>query len=203
MSKAGPKFFGKYRGQVVSNHDPNKLGRIQATVADVFGKEPSGWALPCFAMAGPQTGLWAIPPVGAAVWIEFEAGDPEYPIWTGCFYASPAQVPMNEPMMVDKKILLRTPGGTQLLLDDSPGKPAVSANTAAGDQLQMGPQGVAIKTAAGHKLVLGADGITIEAASGAKLVLGAAGIEINNGTGAIVKLSGPKVDINHGALAVA
>jgi uncharacterized protein involved in type VI secretion and phage assembly len=79
------RYFGKYRGLVKNNVDPLKLGRIQATVPAVFGMA-TNWALPCAPYAGNQVGFYAIPPIGAKVWIEFEGGDPTYPIWSGCFW---------------------------------------------------------------------------------------------------------------------
>ena len=79
------RFFGKYRGLVKDNKDPLKLGRIQATVPAIPGMA-TNWALPCAPYAGKQVGFYTIPPIGAKVWIEFEGGDPTYPIWTGCFW---------------------------------------------------------------------------------------------------------------------
>jgi len=37
-------------------------------------------------------GLFFLPPKGANVWVEFEGGDPDYPIWSGCFW-SDGEVP--------------------------------------------------------------------------------------------------------------
>lgn len=85
------RFFGKYRGKVTDNKDPLSLGRIQALVPGVFGMV-TNWALPCAPYAGDQVGFYAIPPIGAVVWIEFEGGDPTYPIWSGCFWQT-GQVP--------------------------------------------------------------------------------------------------------------
>ena len=94
------QFLGKYRGTVVNNVDPMQMGRLQAIVPDVTSLLPTSWALPCVPMAGPQAGQFVVPPVGAAVWMEFEQGDPDYPIWTGCFWGMAAcnrlQTP-NEP----------------------------------------------------------------------------------------------------------
>ncbi len=87
------KFFGKYRGTVLNNIDPMLMGRIQAIVPDVTGLIPSSWCMPCFQVAGIQNGVFTVPIIGSAVWIEYEHGDPDYPIWTGCFYGSPAEVP--------------------------------------------------------------------------------------------------------------
>ena len=68
-------FYGKYRGTVVDNSDPNGIGRVKACVPDIFGDEDSGWALPSLPYAGDGVGLFLIPPVDAWVWIEFEGGE--------------------------------------------------------------------------------------------------------------------------------
>jgi Type VI secretion system/phage-baseplate injector OB domain len=80
------QFYGKYRGKVTNNQDPLKKGRIRAEVPDIFDAEISGWALPCNPYAGKDVGFFFIPPVGANVWIEFENGNPDHPIWSGCFW---------------------------------------------------------------------------------------------------------------------
>ncbi len=87
------QYFGKFRGTVVNNVDPQGIGRIQAQIPDVLGIALSSWALPCFPFTGPQMGFYCVPPIGAGVWIEFEQGNPDYPIWTGGFYGSMAEVP--------------------------------------------------------------------------------------------------------------
>jgi uncharacterized protein involved in type VI secretion and phage assembly len=78
-------FYGKYRGQVANNMDPMQLGRIQVFVPAADGTT-TNWALPCAPYAAPEVGFLLLPPIGAPVWIEFEAGDPDYPIWSGCFW---------------------------------------------------------------------------------------------------------------------
>ncbi len=80
---------------MLNNQDPSNLGRLQATVPEVLGEIPTGWALPCAPYAGTGSGLFAVPPVGAGVWIEFEAGDVSRPIWSGAWWAT-GEVPMNE-----------------------------------------------------------------------------------------------------------
>jgi hypothetical protein len=87
------KFYGKYRGTVLMNEDPMQMGRIIAMVPDVSTVMPTSWAMPCFPATGIQYGICVIPPLGAGVWIEFEQGDPDFPIWTGGFYGSAAEVP--------------------------------------------------------------------------------------------------------------
>jgi uncharacterized protein involved in type VI secretion and phage assembly len=80
------QFFGKYRGMVLNNIDPMQMGRIMVQVPDVSNVLPSTWAMPCVPFAGIQNGFFVLPAIGSGVWIEFEQGDPDYPIWTGGFW---------------------------------------------------------------------------------------------------------------------
>lgn len=74
-------FYGKFRGVVVSNLDPMEQGRIQVQVPNVT--DASAWAMPCLPAGGPPQAQFQPPPIGAGVWVEFEGGDPAYPIWAG------------------------------------------------------------------------------------------------------------------------
>jgi hypothetical protein len=119
LERHADRFYGKYRGLVVNNVDPMQIGRLQAMVPEVLGEIPSGWALPCAPYAGTGSGLYAIPPVGAGVWIEFEAGDTSRPIWVGAWWAT-GEVPMDEkatPSQPTRKIL-RSEFGLIVSLDD-------------------------------------------------------------------------------------
>jgi len=78
-------FYGKYRGKVKDNADLAQRGRVEVVVPQVLGSK-SVWALPSMPVAGPGVGFFALPPKGANVWVEFEGGDPEFPIWSGCFW---------------------------------------------------------------------------------------------------------------------
>lgn len=80
------RFYGKYRGSVQGNEDPSGRARLQVLVPEVLGQNTQVWALPCVPYAGPGVGFFALPPVGANVWVEFEAGNLRYPIWSGCFW---------------------------------------------------------------------------------------------------------------------
>jgi len=75
LERDSDRFYGKYRGLVTDNQDPMQIGRIQASVPEVLGDVRTGWAVPCAPYAGTNAGLYAIPAVGAGVWIEFEAGN--------------------------------------------------------------------------------------------------------------------------------
>jgi hypothetical protein len=77
--------FGKYRARAVDPNDPLRLGRIIALVPAISELELS-WAMPAAPYAGRGVGFFAVPPAGANVWIEFEGGDANYPVWSGCFW---------------------------------------------------------------------------------------------------------------------
>jgi uncharacterized protein involved in type VI secretion and phage assembly len=166
------RYYGKYRGVVVDNVDPEQIGRVTVQVPDVFGATTSNWANPCVPTAGIQAGCFMVPPIGSQVWVEFEKGDPEYPIWTGGFWGSSGEVPVsaNDPAAIPpgQNILLQTTGQNMILLSDE-----VSSTTG---------------------------GIILKSTSGAMIVVNDAGIYLSNGKGAVISLIGPTVDINNGAL---
>ena len=83
VEKIENKYYGKYRGIVTDNQDPNNLSRIKVKVPDVLGDVESGWALPCSPYTGNGTGMFTVPEPDTGVWVEFEAGDPSYPVWMG------------------------------------------------------------------------------------------------------------------------
>jgi len=80
------RYFGKYRGTVIDNADATSRGRLKVRVPAVLGNLEV-WAMPCVPYAGTQVGFYSLPNADTGVWVEFEAGDPSYPIWTGCFWA--------------------------------------------------------------------------------------------------------------------
>jgi hypothetical protein len=153
------RFFGKYRGKVTDNMDPLMQGRIRAKVPAVFGEEETGWALPCSPYAGSGVGFFFVPPVDSNVWIEFEGGDGDYPIWTGGFWGV-GETPAV-PGLASTKII-KTDTAT-IKLDDLPG---------AG--------GITIETTTGLKIVMNVTGI--ELSNGAASVkLTPASVSVNNG----------------------
>lgn len=118
-AQARDRHYGKYRGVVDDVDDPEQIGRIKARVPEVLGDVVSPWALPCSPYTGDGVGLHAIPPVGAGVWIEFEAGDPARPIWTGGWWGR-NEPPRNEQGTAATPPLkmLRSEQGLMLVMDD-------------------------------------------------------------------------------------
>ncbi|HMV68781.1 MAG TPA: phage baseplate assembly protein V [Myxococcota bacterium] len=149
--------FGKFRGRVLDNVDADGLGRLLVQVPAVPTAELS-WALPCSPYAGPGVGLFALPPIGANVWVEFEEGDPSRPIWTGCFWG-PGEVP--SPAGDPGVVVLGTPA-LLVVIDDEEGvtvavKPAGSADRVF---VEINAGGVVID-AAPSLLSVGAAGISL------------------------------------------
>ena len=158
------QFFGKYRGKVENNVDPLQLGRCQVSAPAVLGEGRLSWAMPCAPYAGPGVGLFAVPPIGASVWVEFEGGDTDYPIWSGCFWGV-GEVPAL-PALAQVKVLKTD--GISLTLSDLPG--------AGGFTLEVGPPVVPVPL----KLVCDAGGI--ELSNGAASVkLTPVSVSLNNG----------------------
>jgi hypothetical protein len=171
----GQQFYGKYRGTVVNNIDPEQRGRIQAIVPAVSNVIPTSWAMPCVPMAGKQQGAFMVPQVGAGVWIEFEEGDPDKPIWVGGFWGIAAEVPplalLPPPIPPGQNIVLQTTLQNTLLLSDSTPTPVTG-------------------------------GIILRSPTGAMIVVNDTGIYIQNGKGASITMIGPTVTINNGGLVV-
>jgi hypothetical protein len=185
ISEVSDRCHGKYRATVFNNIDPEQRGRIMALVPDVLGVTPSNWALPCAPFAGMQGGVFAVPQIGAGVWIEFEQGDPDYPIWVGGFWGSVAEVPvaaLAPAIPPGQNIVHQTTLQHSLILSDAAPLPVMAAVP------PPAPPGTG--------------GIILRSPSGAMIVVNDAGIFINNGQGASVELIGPSVMINKLALVV-
>ena len=170
------KYYGKYRGTVLNNVDPELRGRLMLTVPDVLGAIPSSWAEPCVPLAGPTgppMGVYLVPPIGAGVWAEFEQGDPSHPIWSGCRWGTTSDIPTlakagnpADPNIVMQSLLQHT-----FMISDMPPSPATG-------------------------------GIILKSTTGAMIVVNDSGIYIQNGKGASITMIGPTVTVNNGALTI-
>jgi uncharacterized protein involved in type VI secretion and phage assembly len=144
------QFLGKYRGTVEANVDPRKMGRLQVSVPAVLGDSQLSWAMPCVPYAGPGVGFFAMPPVGANVWVEFEDGDQDYPIWSGCFWDE-EDVPAD-PAVAEMKVL-KTDVGT-ITIDDTTGAGSITIETNTGLKIVMDTSGIEINNGQGGKIAL-------------------------------------------------
>ncbi|MGH6693204.1 MAG: phage baseplate assembly protein V, partial [Gammaproteobacteria bacterium] len=116
-------YYGKYRGMVLNNIDPMQQGRLQVQVPDVANLIPTTWAMPCVPIAGIQNGMFALPIIGSGVWVEFERGDPDYPIWVGGFWGSAAETPALAKLVPPAVagITLQTTLKNGIVVSDTPG----------------------------------------------------------------------------------
>jgi uncharacterized protein involved in type VI secretion and phage assembly len=175
VSPAAPavqRYYGKYRGTVVNNVDPLQIGRIQAIVPDVSGEVPTSWAMPCLPVAGFGTGVFTVPSLGAGVWVEFEHGDPDYPIWVGGFFGSAAEVPVLAhavPPAIDG-LTIQTTLQNGIVVSDLPGPTG----------------GVLIRTTTGATISLSDVGIVISNGKGATISLIGPTVDINAGALTVV-----------------
>jgi len=163
----GEKYYGKYRGTVLNNVDPLQIGRLMVQVPDVTSLTPSSWAMPCFPFTGKQMGAYMIPQIGTGVWVEFEQGNPDYPIWSGCWYGSLAEVPVlalaGNP--ANPNIVLQTTLQNAIVVSDLPGPTG----------------GIMLKSTTGATIIVNDTGIYIQNGKGASLVMVGPSVTINNG----------------------
>lgn len=161
------KYYGKYRGMVLNNVDPMQIGRLMVQVPDVLAEGTSSWAMPCFPVTGRQMGFWSIPQIGTGVWVEFEQGDIEHPIWAGCWYGSAADVPAlalsTQPPL--SSVFMQTAAQVTLQLSDLPGPAG----------------GILLKTATGAMIAVNDVGITISNGKGATIVMTGPTVTVNAG----------------------
>ncbi len=165
--KESPRYYGIYRGTVVNNVDPLQTGRIMAIVPDVSGIVPTTWAMPCVPLAGKQMGTFMVPQIGAGVFVQFEAGDPDRPVWTGGWWGSAAEVPALALAGVpgDPNIVIQTTLQNAIVVSDLPGPTG----------------GIMLKSTTGATIIVNDTGIYIQNGKGASIVMAGPSVTINEG----------------------
>ena len=168
----GQTYYGKYRGTVINNIDPMQIGRLMVTVPDVGGLIPGTWAMPCFSFSGKQMGAYMLPQIGAGVWVEFEQGNQDYPIWSGCWYGSAAEVPALAlaGLPVSPNVVMQTAAQNTLVISDLPGPTG----------------GIMLRSATGATLIVNDTGIYIQNGKGASIVMVGPTVTVNQGALVVV-----------------
>lgn len=166
------RYYGKYRGIVTDNTDPDKLGRIKARVPSVMGETEVGWALPAFPFAGDGHGHVMLPEIDSAVWIEFEAGNLDSPIWSGGFFLASQALP--EPQGVGVRVIV-SKNHHRVVLDDESDEITVTHDS--GPEIKMSATEISL-TIGGSKIVMGLAAITI---NDGVLKIGPAGVSLAMG----------------------
>lgn len=167
MRNAGRKLLGKYRGTVVSTEDLLRRGRLFVKISDVLGEIPAFWAEPSTPLAGVGSGMFVRPMPNSGVWVEFEHGDPDKPVWTGFWRGGQADMPAEAlasapgvPMVV-----LATSPLNVITISDAPGPP---------------PGGIMIRHGAAF-IAINDAGIQISNGQGATITLTGTAVDINQG----------------------
>jgi uncharacterized protein involved in type VI secretion and phage assembly len=206
------EYYGKYRGKVIDNNDPLKRGRLRTNVPAISDHDLT-WAEPCTPYAGPQLGWYVMPPGGANVWIEFERGDVDYPIWTGCFWGNDEKEGIP-PDAQDPAVKVFQTEKMKLILDDKNVKLTALVETGNGKMsLVMDKDGIVVTadqvtiTTTPDKIELKKTPNTVELAEDITLKKAAASIAISsnitlkNGA-ASAELSQAAIDLKNGAASV-
>lgn len=199
LRRLNDKYYGKYRGFVADNADPEKRGRLKVQVPSVLGESETDWALPCLPYGGlsDQGVLW-VPEIDAQVWVEFEGGNLNDPIWTGTFWPKDQSPPAEAALEPPTSRAFKTPGGHLLHFEDAEDGETVTLKHKGGAQLHVDPQGtldltdqggatlkldaennqIELLDANGNKLTMTASGTTVEDSNGNQITMSASGIQI-------------------------
>jgi uncharacterized protein involved in type VI secretion and phage assembly len=165
------RYFGKYRGMVTDNADPTSRGRIKVRVPAVLGNLEV-WAMPCVPYAGDGVGFYSLPNAGTGIWVEFEAGDASYPIWSGCFWAD-GQLPDNN----DANIKIWKTDSITLRMDDSADE--LKAETSNGAKVTITDEIKSEKGGASH--TVSSSGVVSDSGGSGKVDVSSSSVSANNG----------------------
>ena len=161
----GNRYHGLYRGTVSINIDPEQRGRLRLEIPDVLGEGLSNWAMPCVVFGGARSGAYVVPAVDSGVWVAFEHGDPDRPVWIGGWWGPQGEIP--DPV-------LQTPPPAQCYVVQTTGQNAFVISDAPGPA-----GGIALRTAAGAMISINETGITITNGQGATIVMNGPTVTIN------------------------
>lgn len=113
------KYYSIYRGVVYDNDDPENLQRLKLIIPQISGNQfYEYWAFPRNTFYGQGYGSQVLPKKGDIVWVEFEGGEPEVPVWS---HGHPARNEMPEnPELKDKDCYwFITPKGHCVKINDT------------------------------------------------------------------------------------
>jgi len=200
-------YYGKYRGFVSDNNDPEHRARLRLTVPSVLGEAVTGWALPCMPFGGlADQGQFTVPEAGAQVWVEFEEGELAQPIWTGTFWQADGDAPVQLDADAPSKRAVKTASGHFLEFEDKDGEEFIHLEHKQGASLDIDKNGtIALTDKQGAKLTLDADAgrVVLEDANGNSLTMSASGTTVEDSNGnkiemaaAGITLKGQQIVIN-------
>lgn len=113
-------YYSTYRGFVSQNNDPKKMNRLQLIIPHLDPVTPyEYWAWPSGMWGGENHGVQMIPSIGDMVWIEFENGNADYPVWKHAGYAE-SELPTD--FATVNHYGFKTPQGSILVINDNKGE---------------------------------------------------------------------------------
>ena len=104
---------GMYRGTVVSVDDPENRYRVLVNVPSVTGDYAAGWAEPCLQYCTDTEGDCFLPVIGDTIWVMFEEGKLNRPVWIGNWYAT-AKAPQDIATSKTKRVIMYQ--GTKIVI---------------------------------------------------------------------------------------
>jgi len=198
------KRYGKYRGFIADNADPEKRARLRLVVPSVLAETETGWALPCLPFGGlADQGLFLVPEIGAQVWVEFEEGDISCPLWTGTFWQTEDDVPEEAALAEPTTRLLKTPSGHRLQFDDAAGEERFILHHPSEAEIEIDSNGtIALTDANGAKVTLDAEAgeLLIEDANGNSVNLTSSGTTVEDANGNKVEMAASGVTVKGGQI---
>ena len=207
------RYYGKYRGFVHDNADPEQRGRLKVRIPSLLGDQETGWALPCSPFGGlADQGLFMIPEIDAQIWVEFEEGNLHKPIWVGVFWQQQSDTPIEAALEEPTTRVIKTPSGHVLQFDDKSGEEQFRLAHPAGTELTVNSAGtvnytdaggssitldaeansIVIEDSNGNTITLDTSGTVVEDVNGNKIEMAAAGITVS---ATKIVLSGQQVEV--------
>lgn len=179
------KYYGKYPGLVFENTAPDgeaHRGELVVDVPGILEETPDGSgqrpirvvAKPCF-----PSGFFFVPEAGAQVWVEFVAGDINFPIWTGAWYpegAVPQTTDGEGPTEFQK--VIRTASGHVMELDDDDSKIVILDSN--GNRATLDDQGITITDKADNQIIMDSSGVRVVDKSSNEIIMASGGVTVKS-----------------------
>ena len=187
------QYFGKYSAIVKDNQDADELGILQVSVPTIFPADEL-----VAARAALPYGMFFVPEVDTQIWVEFEGGDTEFPIWTGVQHIAGTWAPeaaKNPPTVR----AFKTAAGHLLIFDDTSGSESIVLTDGVNaHRLKFDADGITLTDGqSNHVIEMGSSAVTVKHGGGvAKVTLEAAAVKAEAGPASVVTVTSGEVTVN-------